>query len=66
PIGNFSARFLWKIVDVRVIDGAVNGAGKLAAGLGGVLRYLQGGMARAYVAMVVLGALVLIGYFVIR
>ena len=66
PIETFSRGVLWKIVDVKIIDGAVNGAGRLAEGLGGVLRYLQGGFARDYVAIVVFGALVIIGYFVIR
>ncbi|HEY6328997.1 MAG TPA: NADH-quinone oxidoreductase subunit L [Blastocatellia bacterium] len=66
PVGRLSTQFLWKIVDVKIIDGSVNGAGYLAEGIGGILRYLQGGLARAYVAMVILGALVLIGYFVIR
>ena len=66
PIKSLSTGLLWKIVDVRVIDGAVNGAGKLAEAAGAVLRYLQGGLARAYVAMVVLGALLIIGYFVTR
>jgi hypothetical protein len=31
-----------------------------------LLRYLQSGLARGYVAVVVLGALVIIGYFVIK
>ena len=33
--------------------------------VGGVLRYLQSGLARSYVAVVVLGALLLIGYFIV-
>jgi NADH-quinone oxidoreductase subunit L len=66
PIKNFSTRGLWKIIDVGVIDGAVNGAGVLASRLGAGLRYLQSGLARSYVALVVLGAVLLIGYFVMR
>jgi hypothetical protein len=57
---------LWKVIDVGVIDGIVNGAGLLAAQLGRGLRYFQSGLARSYVALVVLGALLLIGYFVIK
>jgi hypothetical protein len=30
------------------------------------MRYLQSGLARGYVAVVVLGALLLIGYFIIK
>jgi NADH-quinone oxidoreductase subunit L len=66
PIKQGSTNILWKIVDVKIIDGAVNGAGKLAAGFGNVLRYLQSGFARSYVAIVVLGALLIIGYFITR
>jgi NADH-quinone oxidoreductase subunit L len=66
PIKTGSTRLLWKFIDVGVIDGAVNGAGFVASRLGGLLRHLQSGLARGYVAAVVLGALIIIGYFVIK
>ncbi|MEK6407078.1 MAG: NADH-quinone oxidoreductase subunit L [Acidobacteriota bacterium] len=66
PIKAGSINVLWKFIDVRIIDGAVNGAGQLAGLFGGTLRYLQSGLARSYVAVVVLGALLIIGYFVIK
>jgi NADH-quinone oxidoreductase subunit L len=66
PIKQGSTNVLWKIVDVHIIDGAVNGAGHLASLLGTGLRYLQSGLARSYVAVMVFGALVIIAYFVIR
>ena len=66
PIKVGSTNVLWKFIDVRIIDGAVNGAGLFAGLFGGVLRYLQSGLARSYVAVVVLGALLIIGYFVIK
>ncbi|HEX8091891.1 MAG TPA: NADH-quinone oxidoreductase subunit L, partial [Blastocatellia bacterium] len=66
PIKVGSTNILWKIIDVGIIDGAVNAAGFLASRLGDMLRYLQSGLARSYVAVVILGALILIGYFVIR
>ena len=66
PIKVGSSSVLWKIIDVEIIDGAVNGAAKLAAGVGGVIRHLQSGLARSYVAIIVFGALLIIGYFVIR
>jgi NADH-quinone oxidoreductase subunit L len=66
PIKVGSTRLLWKVIDVGVIDGAVNGAAYLAGRLGGAMRYLQSGLARGYVAVVVLGALLLIGYFIIK
>jgi NADH-quinone oxidoreductase subunit L len=66
PIKSGSTGLLWKIIDVRLIDGAVNAAGRMASGLGNAMRYLQSGFARSYVAVVVLGALLIIAYFVIR
>jgi NADH-quinone oxidoreductase subunit L len=66
PIKKGSASILWKIIDVKIIDGLVNAAGATAKELGGVLRYLQSGLARSYVAFVVLGALLIIGYFILR
>ena len=66
PIKTGSTRVLWKFIDVGIIDGAVNGAGHLASMFGGAIRYLQSGLARGYVAVVVLGALLVIGYFVIK
>ena len=66
PIKQSSIRVLWKFIDVRIIDGAVNGAGQLAGLFGLALRYFQAGLARGYVAIVVLGALLIIGYFVIK
>ena len=64
PIKVGSRDVLWRTIDQEVIDGAVNGAGNMTSGLGHVLRFLQSGLARAYVAVVVLGALVLIYYFI--
>jgi NADH-quinone oxidoreductase subunit L len=66
PVKVGSTRLLWKIIDVGIIDGAVNAAGRVASRLGNALRYLQSGFARSYVAVVVLGALLIIAYFVIR
>ncbi|MBX7222770.1 MAG: NADH-quinone oxidoreductase subunit L [Blastocatellia bacterium] len=66
PIENVSREGLWKIVDVKIVDGAVNGAGRLVAGLGDTLRYLQSGFSRTYAAFIFVGAVLLIGYFFIN
>jgi NADH-quinone oxidoreductase subunit L len=66
PVKVGSDRLLWKIIDVGIIDGAVNAAGVLASQLGSAMRHLQSGLARSYVAVVIFGALIVIGYFVIR
>jgi NADH-quinone oxidoreductase subunit L len=52
--------------DARVVDGAVNGAGALARGLGGVVRRSQTGFVRAYAALIALGAVALLAWFVWR
>jgi NADH-quinone oxidoreductase subunit L len=48
---------------VGVIDGIVNGLGRGTAALGGLLRYLQPGFVRSYAAIILLGALAVIGFF---
>jgi NADH-quinone oxidoreductase subunit L len=57
PILGGSREVLWRGVDVGVIDGAVNGVGARARGLGGVLRRFQSGYIRSYATWVLLGAL---------
>ena len=63
PIENTSRGFLWKLVDVKLIDGFVNGVANAFAGLAGILRTTQTGLARSYAAVILLGAVVVIGYF---
>jgi NADH-quinone oxidoreductase subunit L len=60
PVVAGSREVLWKVVDVAVIDGAVNGAGARARGIGGVLKRLQSGNIRSYAAWVLLGSVVLL------
>jgi NADH-quinone oxidoreductase subunit L len=63
PIRRLSDRGLWRGVDIRVIDGAVNGVGAALLGTGGLLRRLQSGSVRAYAAYLVLGAVLVVGYY---
>lgn len=64
PITKLSRNGLWKGFDVGVIDGAVNGIGTFVAELGSALRKIQGGFVRSYAAIILLGALFVIGYFI--
>ncbi|HEX8140165.1 MAG TPA: NADH-quinone oxidoreductase subunit L [Pyrinomonadaceae bacterium] len=64
PVKVGSREGLWKLFDVAVIDGIVNGLGRGITQIGAVVRYLQVGFVRSYAAMILLGALVLIGYIV--
>ncbi|MEP6708162.1 MAG: NADH-quinone oxidoreductase subunit L, partial [Pyrinomonadaceae bacterium] len=63
PISAGSREGLWKIFDVGVIDGLVNGLGRIVTDIGGLARYLQSGFVRGYAAIILLGALLVIGYF---
>ncbi|NDD65895.1 MAG: hypothetical protein EBZ36_18250, partial [Acidobacteria bacterium] len=63
PLEHTSRDLLWKLVDVRIIDGVVNGAARLFAGFSGILRYTQSGSARNYAAVILIGAIIIIGYF---
>ncbi|MDT5296542.1 MAG: NADH-quinone oxidoreductase subunit, partial [Acidobacteriota bacterium] len=63
PIKTFSREGLWRFFDVGVVDGIVNGLGRGTVALGGLLRYLQPGFVRSYAAIILLGALAVVGYF---
>ncbi|MBC7930956.1 MAG: NADH-quinone oxidoreductase subunit L [Rubrivivax sp.] len=63
PFKSVSREWLWKFFDVSVIDGIVNGVGRGMSSLGGLLRYMQPGFVRSYAAIILLGALAVVGYF---
>jgi NADH-quinone oxidoreductase subunit L len=63
PIHVASEDGLWKRVDVGWIDGVVNGVGEGVRGSGELLRRLQTGSVRAYAASLMLGAVLVIGYY---
>jgi NADH-quinone oxidoreductase subunit L len=56
PLLWISRNVLWQVVDVGVIDGAVNGTAKVARESGGVIRKMQSGNTRSYASWVVVGA----------
>ena len=62
PIKAMSEHVLWK-ADARVIDGAVNGAGTIVAETGAALRTIQTGSMRAYAVSVLLGVVLIVGYY---
>jgi NADH-quinone oxidoreductase subunit L len=55
PIRDGSSALLWRVIDAGLIDGAVNGVGTAARGIGGLLRQSQSGYIRRYAAWVVAG-----------
>jgi NADH-quinone oxidoreductase subunit L len=60
PLVGTSREVLWRGIDVEVIDGAVNGIGRRAIGIGSLLRLAQSGYIRSYAAWVLLGAVSLL------
>ena len=66
PIRIASEDGLWKVVDVRVIDGAVNGTAHSVGGLSELLRRLQTGSVRAYAASLFVGVVLIVGYYLWR
>jgi NADH-quinone oxidoreductase subunit L len=63
PVVETSREFLWKFVDVLMIDGAVNGVGNLVRGSGGSLRHMQTGYVRTYAAWILLGGVLVVVWF---
>ena len=64
PIVWLSRNVLWKIIDVRIIDGTVNGTAFLSRETGSGLRHFQSGNARSYATWVVVGAVAVTVFFV--
>ncbi len=64
PITDLSRSALWKRFDLGFIDGIVNGIGHFVSELGDLARRLQVGYVRTYAALIMLGAVVLLGYFI--
>lgn len=60
PIVGFSRGVLWKIVDVAIIDGVVNGSARIIGFTADNLRRLQGGVAQNYALLMLAGIITLI------
>ncbi|MEY4093637.1 MAG: NADH-quinone oxidoreductase subunit [Acidobacteriota bacterium] len=66
PIKVVSTEGLWRGFDVKVVDGAVNGAGYLVSGVSIVLRLLQNGSVKTYAASMFVGAVAVLAYYLWR
>jgi NADH-quinone oxidoreductase subunit L len=66
PILIVSEQGLWKVVDVRLIDGAVNGVAETVGGGSEMLRRLQSGSVRTYAASLLFGVVLILGYYLWR
>ena len=59
-------RFLKNIVDEILIDGTINGLAWLVRGIGSVVRLLQTGYVQGYAVAIMAGAIIVLGYLVLR
>ncbi|MSO45717.1 MAG: NADH-quinone oxidoreductase subunit L [Acidobacteria bacterium] len=66
PIRIGSQEVLWRAFDVKVVDGAVNGTATLVGAAAWILRRLQTGSVRAYAGSVILGVVLILGYYLWR
>ncbi len=56
--------FLWRGIDVRIVDGIVNGCAYIIKGIGAGLRYTQSGYLYNYAMAMVVGVVVIVGYYI--
>jgi NADH-quinone oxidoreductase subunit L len=63
PIEVVSREGFWKLFDVGVIDGLLHSLGEVVKEGGRIGRHLQAGFVRGYAAIILAGALILIGFF---
>lgn len=63
---DFLSDFFYKVVDLLVIDGLVNGLGKLSVRTSKGLRLLQAGNVGFYIFMMVIGIIALLVYSLVR
>jgi NADH-quinone oxidoreductase subunit L len=55
-----SRTLLWRVADAGIIDGTVNGVGKTARAVGGILKLAQSGNIRNYAGWVLGGTLLVV------
>ncbi|MHB1445860.1 MAG: hypothetical protein ACYCZV_09430, partial [Acidimicrobiales bacterium] len=64
--GGMFSRALSVVVDNGIIDGAVNGVGRLARAGGGVVRRAQTGYVRNYALAIAAGTVLILGFMLVR
>jgi NADH-quinone oxidoreductase subunit L len=57
---------LWKGFDVVVVDGIVDGVGKVVMGLSGMVKGLQSGYVHNYALSMALGAVLIVAFYIFR
>lgn len=66
PIAFLSDVFLWRWLDVKIIDGTINSLANLMQRFSDLSRRVQSGIVQNYALTLVIGVVLLIGYFLFR
>jgi NADH-quinone oxidoreductase subunit L len=66
PVKIVSEDGLWRGMDARVVDGAVNATGQIVAAFSAVLRLLQSGSVKTYAASTFFGVVAILAYYIWR
>ena len=66
PIKTGSDKLLWRVFDINIIDGIVNGTAKLTAFTSGWMRRIQVGLVQSYALAFVIGIIVILGILILR
>ncbi len=65
-LGGKIADWMWQFVDVRIVDGLVNGVAGLTGWIGNTLRRVQTGYVRNYAFTILIGAIVILIWLLVR
>ncbi|MEW6511465.1 MAG: NADH-quinone oxidoreductase subunit L [Bacteroidota bacterium] len=66
PVVKGSEKLLWKIIDVNIIDGVVNGTARVIDAIGGAFRRMQTGVAHNYMLVFIAGVVAIVGWLIAR
>lgn len=66
PIKQTSDKFLWKIFDVKIIDGTLNFSASAIAKTADLFRKVQNGVVQSYAVIFVVGILFVIGWLMVK
>ncbi|HEY9166302.1 MAG TPA: NADH-quinone oxidoreductase subunit L [Candidatus Kryptonia bacterium] len=66
PLVYLSEKYLWRGVDEMVIDGSVNGTGKLVRLVGRLSRRIQTGLVQTYATIFVVGIILIVGFLILK
>lgn len=65
PVVKSSRSFFWKVMDVGIVDGIVNGLGNLTKGLSKTVRRFQTGIVQSYAGLMIFGIIIILYIMVV-